>query len=128
MERIELITKLKHVPKNTEVYIWDTSTRQYIDTFFIWEEGHDYRHFIDLDYLHSKEHKHLNKRYTVGEFINDLKQTYKRMDQNYANTITVNVNNKKNENTANFDLKYKNGKLYLVGRVPNWKLWSKVVK
>ena len=35
MERIELITKLKDIPKNTEVYIWDISTQQYIDTFYL---------------------------------------------------------------------------------------------
>jgi len=125
MERIELLNKLKHIPKNTDVYIWDTSTQQYINTFFIWEEGHDHRHFIDLDYLHGSEYKHLNKKYTVGELLSDLKHTYKRMDQNYANTITVNVNNKKNENTANFDMIYNNGKLYLVGKIPNWKIWAK---
>lgn len=121
MERKKLLDKLQGFSKHLEVFVWDVSTQEYINEFHVWEEGHDHRHFIDLDKLHNEEYLHLNKRYTVGELINDLKQTYKKYSKEYSDTITVNVNNRKNENTSNFDMVYKNGKLYFVGKEPNWK-------
>lgn len=114
--KLKVLNKLKLLPKNMKVFVYSRSEGKYVNVLYVWEEGHDYRHFIEL----MPERKY-GEPMTVGKLIPKLKECYSKHGRDYANGISVNVTTEDGHSTANFDFIIKNNSLYCIGKTPLYK-------
>jgi len=113
-----LTSLLKALPKSMSVKVF-TNDLGYTDKIYVWEEGHDYRHFIELMY---NRWDNKPKSFIVEDLLSDLNKCYKNKSNNYRNDIYINVDAppKYRSSTSVIDATVKNGVLYLKGNKPSW--------
>lgn len=107
----KLVEQLKLLPKSMKVYVYADRRKAYVNDFYVWEEGHEYRHFIELMYFEG-----VGEPMTVGKLIVQLQKCYSYKGKNYSKGVVMNVKNLQGDLTANFELQIKDGSLYVVGK------------
>lgn len=109
---------LKSLPKSMSVKVC-INNLGYTDKIYVWQEGHEYRHFVELMF---NEWDNEPKSYTVGDLIADLNKCYKDKDDSYRNNIYINIDAplKYLSSTSVIDVTVKNGVLFLKGKKPSY--------
>lgn len=107
----KVIERLKLLPKSMKVYVYTDRLKGFVNEFYVWEEGHDHRHFIELMYC-----EEAGEPMTVGKLIGKLEKCYSYKLESYSKSVVMNVRNADGDSTANFELQIKNCSLYFVGK------------
>lgn len=109
----KVLDTLSLLPKSMKVYVYSRHQNAYVNDIYVWEEGHEYRHFIEL-----MTDATYGEPMNVGKLINQLKDCYRKEGKSYSGNVAVNVNNENEDMTANFEMKVKDGSLYFIGKAP----------
>lgn len=121
MNRGKVVDFLRKLDESMKVFVYSKRETRYVDNFRIWEEGHEYRHFIELTESQKDE---FNRPMTVGSLIEGLSSCYAYKESSYADSILVNVTNEKGQSTANFHFVQKDGSLYIIGDKPLYEYYD----
>lgn len=121
MTRGKVVDSLRTFDETMKVFVYSGVKKDYVDSFRIWEEGHETRHFMELSESQNDE---INCPMTVGSLIEGLSSCYDYKDSSYVDRILVNVMNEKGQSTANFHVVQRDGSLYVIGGKPLYEYYD----